>query len=117
MLAMKMALLNKELFDGQEEEWIKYEGDIIVEGNKIHLRFKDFSDNEFHLLNNYLNYKDVDYIVEQLKLRPTTLGNKVYYKDDTRLSVVYCEKEVNNQSCLVILSIGESQPKSTIRVV
>lgn len=108
---MKIEKINEELFDGQEELWIKFEDNLTVEGNKIKLYFRDFSDNDFHQLKNSLTQFEMEDIVNQLNLRETSLGDKIYYKDERGLSVVYCQKELqNNKNCLVILSIGESQP-------
>ena len=83
----------------------------MIENSRVELRFKDFSDNDFHQLKTSLTGFEMEDIVNQLHLQKTSLGDKIYFKDERGLSVVYCQKNLqNNKSSLVILSIGESQP-------
>ncbi len=85
-----------------------FEGKLTIEGKEVRLNFDDFFRNDFSNLENFLTVNEIDDLIKELDLR---ILDKIYYKDKNGLSVVYCQKKIiENKSCLIILSFGESQP-------
>lgn len=103
---MRAVLLNKELFDGSEGDFIDLKSTLTVGSDKIEVSFEDFSNNDFRSLESSLSQADVDKLVKDFDLRPFVFDGNVYYNDRRGLKIYYCIKGKH----LVILSFGETQP-------
>ncbi len=103
---MKITVIDKELFDGQEGNFVKFESILSINSDQIKISFSDFSKNDFRNLENSLTEVELEKLVKELDLRPFTFDGKVYYNDRRGIELYYCSKG----EYLIIISFGETQP-------
>ncbi len=103
---MKTVVLNEELFDGPEGNFVNLKSVLTIGADQLKISFEDFSNNDFRNLEGFLSEADMEKLVRELDLRPFIFDGKTYYNDKRGIKIHYCIKG----KYLVILSFGESQP-------